>query len=175
MKYYRTRHYQEINNRYLVMKGYVILELDSRIPDELVSQMSIQQRVLNSSVVSKYPTFLYIPPMWDLKKFVDIHQKYGADWQVIIELGIDTYYYSVLGVEIAIEEIREFISKHPRFVDALKFVIESNDPARIKRLAVFARKEVTTIAKRVVWKNDSTLKLKNHLKFILAVAEGGVK
>lgn len=175
MKYYRTRHYEVISDRYVAMKGYVILELDSRIPDDMVSQMSLRQRVLNSVEVVKYPTFLYIPPMWDLRKFVSLHQKYGADWQVLIELGIDTYCYSVLGVELAVDEINEFISKHPRFVDALRFTIESNNPDRIKRLAKFARKDVTTIAKRVVWKNDSTLKLKNHLKFILSVAEGGVK
>lgn len=175
MKYYRTRHYEEINERYTVVKGNHILELDSRISDEVARIMSIRQRVLNSSEVVKYPTFLYFPPMWDLKKFVDLHQKYGVGWDILIELGISHNNYSPLGVEIAIDEIEEFISKHPRFVDALKYVIDSNNVVGIRKLATFARKNITRVVERTVWKNDSTLKLKNHLKFILSVVEGGVK
>ena len=176
MKYYRTRHYEEISCRYTVMRGYRILELDSRIPDNIAVEMTLKQRVLNSTEVVKYPTFLYIPPLWDLRKFVELHQKYDADWQVLIDLGIcqHTQFFPG-GLEITANQIERFISEHPRFIDALRFVISSNDPARIRRLAVFARKNITAGVERCVWKNDSTLRLKNHLRFILSVAEGVVQ
>ena len=176
MRYYRTRHYESINNRYTVMKGYHILELDRRIPDDVAETMSIRQRVLNSVEVVKYPAYLFCPPMWDLKKFVEVRDRYNADWQVLIDLGIcqHTQFFPG-GLEITANQIERFISEHPRFIDALRFVISSNDPARIRRLAVFARKNITAGVERCVWKNDSTLRLKNHLRFILSVAEGGVQ
>lgn len=176
MRYYRTRHYESINERYVVVKGNHILELDSRIPDCVAETMTIQQRVLNSMEVVKYPALLYFPPMWDLKAFVELHQKYGADWQVIIDLGMSQHsqFSASCTMSIIIDEIESFILEHPRFIDALRAAIDSNNVIRIRKLATFARKKVTTVAERCVWKNDSTLRLKNHLRFILSVAEGVV-
>ena len=177
MRYYKTRHYEVINDRYTLMGGYRILELDSRIPDDVASEMTIEQKVLNSTEAVKYPTNLEYPSFIDLRAFVELHQKYNADWRVLIDLGIDEHSQffpkGLLGLEIC--AIKMFISEHPRFVDALKFTLSSDDPARIRKLAIFAREWVTPYAERGVWKNDSTLRLKNHLKFILSVAEGVVQ
>lgn len=177
MRYYKSRFYDTINTRYILMQGQHILELDSTIPDDVAENMTLKDRVLKSKEVVKYPTTLEYPSMLDLRTFVNLHNKYDADWQVLIDLGVDEYnqFFPNGLLILEITAIKMFISEHPRFVDALKFTLSSDDPSRIRKLAIFARRWVTPYAERGVRENDSTLRLKNHLKFILAVAEGGVQ